>query len=83
MRRKSPWAQAGDEPSIADLLSDPIAEALMQADGVDFRDVLDIFRALGGARTAPAASLSLVLGGESPIAPIEASDDATVDGGLS
>jgi len=83
MLRKSPWDQAGNEPSIADLLSDPIAEALMQADGVDFRDVLAIFRVLRGARTAPAASLSLVLGGESPIAPIEALTDATEDGGLS
>ena len=81
MLRKCHWAQAGDEPSIADLLSDPIAEALMEADGVDFRDVLAIFHVLGGARAAPAISPSPVLGGESPIALIEASD-ATEEGGL-
>jgi len=39
MPRTGPWASAGSEPSIDELLSDPIAHALMRADGLVVRDV--------------------------------------------
>lgn len=52
MSRKNRYADR--EPSVADLLSDPIAEALMRADGITVADVLAwIARRTGGA--APAA----------------------------
>jgi hypothetical protein len=37
---ESPWAQAGGEPSIADLLSDPTILDLLRADGVMVGDIL-------------------------------------------
>jgi hypothetical protein len=37
-----PWTKAGCEPSIIDLLSDPIAGALMRSDGIHVSDVLAI-----------------------------------------
>jgi hypothetical protein len=46
MLRNRPWAQGGCEPSIADLLSDPTAQALMRADGVQVGEVLAIVRTL-------------------------------------
>lgn len=46
MPTKAPWAKADSEPSAADLLSDPIAQALMRADGVLVRDVVMIIRDL-------------------------------------
>ena len=42
MAKGNPWATAGDEPLVADLLSDPIAQALMRADGVGVGDVFAI-----------------------------------------
>jgi hypothetical protein len=38
--------QERNEPSIAELLSDPIAQVLMRADGVVVRDVITIVRNL-------------------------------------
>ena len=47
MRKESPWAIAGSEPSVADdLLSDPIAQTLMRADGVMVKDVVAVIRGL-------------------------------------
>lgn len=42
MAKGNPWATAGNEPLVADLLSDPIAQALMRADGVVVGDVFAI-----------------------------------------
>ena len=36
------WSEAGDEPSITDVLSDPIVHSLMRADGVHIADLLAI-----------------------------------------
>lgn len=38
------WGNSGVEPSIAELLSDPITQAVMRADGVRVKDVLAIIR---------------------------------------
>jgi hypothetical protein len=40
MRKESPWTNGDYEPHVADLLSDPIAQALMRADGITVKDVL-------------------------------------------
>ena len=40
MTKGSSWANAGSEQSVADLLSDPIAQALMWADGVTVKDAI-------------------------------------------
>lgn len=50
MPNELPWANAGTETSIADLLSDPVALALMQADGVVVRDVLTMIEQLCAAQ---------------------------------
>lgn len=42
MRTSKKWTQAGDEPPIGDLLDDPIAHALMKADGVVAAEVLTV-----------------------------------------
>jgi hypothetical protein len=42
MPRYSPWSEAGVEPSITDVLSDPIVHTLMRADGVHTADLLAI-----------------------------------------
>jgi hypothetical protein len=42
MPRWAPWAEAGVEPSITDVLSDPIVHTLMRADGVLIADLLAI-----------------------------------------
>jgi len=42
MAKGNPWAGAASEPLVADLLSDPIAQALMRADGVIVGDVFAI-----------------------------------------
>lgn len=44
MSRGVPWAEAGVEPSINDVLSDPIVHTLMHADGVHIADLLTIIR---------------------------------------
>lgn len=36
------WSAAGDEPSITDVLNDPIVHTLMRADGVHVADLLAI-----------------------------------------
>jgi hypothetical protein len=42
---KGPWAEAGVEPRISDLLSDPIVQTLMRADGVHGADLhMIVFR---------------------------------------
>jgi hypothetical protein len=40
------WEIGGCEPSITDLLSDPIAKALMRADGIGENVVIGIIRGL-------------------------------------
>lgn len=40
MQKQRPWAEAGQEPSIAELLADPVGVALMQADGIMVKDVV-------------------------------------------
>jgi len=47
MRKGMPWTNAGSEPSLADLLADPVAQALMRADGVTAADVIS---AIGGPK---------------------------------
>lgn len=42
MPRWAPWAEAGVEPNIADVLSEPIVHMLMRADGVHAADLLAI-----------------------------------------
>ncbi len=57
MTLRPPWETAGCEPSIGDLLSDPIAQALMLADGVAEHVVIAIMRGLNshpGVRRAVA-----------------------------
>ena len=60
--RKDPWAHAGIEPTIAELLSDPIADALMRVDGVKAVDVLTLVQRisiyLNDANLAPGSSTS-------------------------
>jgi hypothetical protein len=46
MTMRQPWENAGCEPSIADLLSDPIAQALMRADGIGESAVIGVIRGL-------------------------------------
>jgi hypothetical protein len=46
MTLRRPWDSAGCEPSISDLLSDPIAQALMRADGIAEYVVIGIIRGL-------------------------------------
>jgi len=46
MTMHRPWEIAGGEPSIADLLSDPIAQALMRADGIGESVVIGVIRGL-------------------------------------
>jgi hypothetical protein len=41
MRKPSLWEDAGQEPPVSDLLSDPIIQLLMQADGVTIKDVIE------------------------------------------
>lgn len=38
----APWREAGVEPNITDVLSDPIVHTLMRADGVHIADLLAI-----------------------------------------
>jgi len=38
----APWSEAGVEPNITDVLSDPIVHTLMRADGVHIPDLLAI-----------------------------------------
>lgn len=38
----APWSKAGIEPSITDVLSDPIVHTLMRADRVHITDLLAI-----------------------------------------
>lgn len=40
--RMAPWATAGIEPSVAELLSDPIGNALLRADQVSASEVFAI-----------------------------------------
>jgi len=42
MPRWAPWSEAGVEPSITDVLGDPIVHTLMRADGVHMADLLAI-----------------------------------------
>lgn len=42
MRRWAAWTEAGVEPSINDVLSDPIVHTLMRADGVHIAELLAI-----------------------------------------
>lgn len=42
MPKTKRWTHAGDEPPIADLLADPIAHALMKADGIVAAEVLTV-----------------------------------------
>lgn len=46
MTMRQLWEIAGCEPSIADLLSDPIAQALMRADGIGESVVIGVIRGL-------------------------------------
>ncbi len=39
-RKRGPWEKAGAEPRLAELLSDPIAQLLMTADGLIVEDVI-------------------------------------------
>lgn len=39
MSERARWVDAGSEPEIADLLSDPIVQALMRADGICVLDL--------------------------------------------
>ena len=50
MRKGMPWTNAGSEPSLADLLADPLAQALMRADDVRVEDVI---AAIGGFNRCP------------------------------
>jgi hypothetical protein len=50
---KSPWALAGTEPSINELLSEPIVHLLMQADGVAIGDVFRMLTRLHPPRPTP------------------------------
>jgi len=43
---RGPWEIAVGEPSIGDLLSDPIAQALMRADGIGESVVIGVIRGL-------------------------------------
>jgi hypothetical protein len=38
--QRLPWDRAGEEPSIADLLSDPTGQALLRADGLTAMEVI-------------------------------------------
>lgn len=65
MEKGNPWTSAGSEPLVADLLSDPIAQALMRADGVFVGDVLAIVTRLCRSRSRVPAyrhSLDPVIG---------------------
>jgi hypothetical protein len=42
MNGRHQWAKSGIEPSLAELLADPITQALMEADRVRVKDVLAI-----------------------------------------
>jgi len=42
MNGRHQWAKSGTEPFLAELLSDPITQAVMEADGVRVKDVLAI-----------------------------------------
>ena len=46
MTLRRPWETAGCEPSLRELLSDPIAQALMLADGIGEHVVISIMRGL-------------------------------------
>jgi hypothetical protein len=43
---------AKNEPSVADLLSDPIAQALMRADGIAVEDVIALLERVRGQLTS-------------------------------
>lgn len=57
MKKQNSWTNAGSEPSLAELFSDPIMDALMRADSVKVKDALRIFqnwkRHLAAPRVAP------------------------------
>ncbi len=42
MPSRARWSEAGVEPNITDVLSDPIVHTLMRADGVHIADLLAI-----------------------------------------
>lgn len=44
MLQNDRWASADVEPALADMLSDPVVEAVMLADGVCVEDVLAAIR---------------------------------------
>jgi hypothetical protein len=46
-----PWSKPGFEPPLADLLSDPVTQAVMTVDGVKVHEVLAIIERV---RTQPA-----------------------------
>lgn len=56
MPQNRAWARAGVEPSLADMLADPIVQALMQADGVYAGDLMMIIRHLKQSGHAFSAS---------------------------
>jgi hypothetical protein len=56
MSKWNPWADGKREPTIADLLSDPIVQALMRADGVFVSEVLAIVAVLRPSEASPASA---------------------------
>ncbi len=44
VRNRAVWTQGGIEPSIDELLSDPIAVAVMRADGLRLEEVWEVIR---------------------------------------
>ena len=51
-RRRDPWAGAGIEPSLAEVLADPLIHLIMRRDGVtppELRAVVDAAKARLGA----------------------------------
>jgi hypothetical protein len=46
MTGSRPWSKPGTEPPLAELLSDPVTQAVMAVDGVKVHEVLAIFERL-------------------------------------
>lgn len=51
MLKDRPFATAGDEPSLAEMLSDPVCQALMRADGVHVIEIISIIENLTRPRS--------------------------------
>jgi hypothetical protein len=58
----SDWTKAHDEPLLADILADPIVQALMKRDHVEHRDIEQMIQSLNEANTQEARARFLTAG---------------------